>query len=93
MRITVNELMREDGTSPFEAWFNKLNAAAASKVTTALYRLEHGNFSNVKSVRGGVFECRINFALGAGFILDKMVRKLLCFWVGEQRKGNKQIST
>ena len=64
MKITINEFINDGNTSPFEAWFNKLNAAAASKVTTALYRLEYGNFSNVKSVHGGVFEYRINFGPG-----------------------------
>ena len=37
---------------------------AASKVTTALYRLEQGNFSNVQSVGGGVFEYKIDFGPG-----------------------------
>jgi hypothetical protein len=31
-----------------------LNARAAVKVSTALYRLEQGNFSNTKGVGGGI---------------------------------------
>jgi len=41
-----------------------VDAAAAAKVTTALRRLELGNFSNVKGVGGGVFEYRIDFGPG-----------------------------
>lgn len=41
-----------------------MDAAAAAKVTTALRRLELGNFSNVKGVGGGVFEYRIDFGPG-----------------------------
>lgn len=64
MKVTIQELINTDGVSPFQRWFNKLNAPAAAKITTALYRLEAGNFSNVKSVLGGVFEYRIDFGPG-----------------------------
>jgi putative addiction module killer protein len=60
---TVREFLRE-GSSPFGDWFTDLDSTAASKVTTALYRLEHGNFSNVQSVGGGVFEYKIDFGPG-----------------------------
>ena len=60
---TVREFLRE-GSSPFADWFTDLDATAASKVTTALYRLEQGNFSNVQSVGGGVFEYKIDFGPG-----------------------------
>ena len=46
---TVREFLRE-GSSPFADWFTDLDSTAASKVTTGLYRLEQGNFSNVQSV-------------------------------------------
>ena len=36
----------------------------AAKVATALYRLELGNFSSVKSVGAGVYECKIDFGPG-----------------------------
>ena len=42
------------GSSPFAGWFQGLDAAAAAKVTTAIRRLELGNFSNVKGVGGQV---------------------------------------
>ena len=51
----------EDGKSPYVKWFNGLNAPAAIKITTALERIEDGNFSNAKAVGAGVSECKINF--------------------------------
>ena len=33
-------------------------------MTTALYRVGLGNFSNTKSVGAGVYECKINFGPG-----------------------------
>ncbi len=41
-----------------------MNAEAAAKVAVALYRLEQGNFSNVKSVGKGVSEYKIDFGPG-----------------------------
>lgn len=61
LRIVV--YLRE-GKSLFERWFNSLDATSAAKVTTALYRLELGNFSNVKSIGRGVMEYRIDFGPG-----------------------------
>lgn len=59
----VVEYLRE-GASPFGIWFTGLASHAAAKVATALYRLEQGNFSNVKSVGKGVSECKIDFGPG-----------------------------
>jgi putative addiction module killer protein len=58
------EYLDEKGRSPFEIWFNKINAQAAAKVTTALVRLEGGNTSNVKSLGRGVHELKIDFGPG-----------------------------
>ena len=41
-----------------------MNAVAAAKITTALYRMEQGNFSNAKSVGSGVFEYKVDFGPG-----------------------------
>ncbi|MGW8178514.1 MAG: type II toxin-antitoxin system RelE/ParE family toxin [bacterium] len=49
------------GVSVFGKWFSSLDAQAAAKVATALYRLEQGNFSHVKSEGQGVSEYRIDF--------------------------------
>jgi putative addiction module killer protein len=62
--IDLREYREGRGGSPFRKWFDSLHAEAARKVTTALYRLGLGNFSNTKSVGAGVYECRINFGPG-----------------------------
>jgi putative addiction module killer protein len=62
--IEIREYLDPYDRSPYGRWFERLNAPAAAKVATALYRLEQGNFSNVKGVGGGVFEQRINFGPG-----------------------------
>ena len=62
--MTVLEYLDPAGSSPFAVWFRSLDATAAARVTTALRRLELGNFSNVKGVGAGVFEYRIDFGSG-----------------------------
>lgn len=64
MKVKIEEFIRDDGSSPFEKWFKRLNAIAAAKVTTALYRMELGNYSNVEGVGEGVFEYKLNFGPG-----------------------------
>jgi putative component of toxin-antitoxin plasmid stabilization module len=61
--LRILEYLDASGQSPFARWFGRLNPTAAAKVTIALYRLEHGNFSNVKGVSAGVGD-RIIILLG-----------------------------
>ena len=62
--VQILEYLDPRGKSPYAAWFDNLSADAAAKVAAALYRLEGGNFSNVKGVSEGVFERRIDFGPG-----------------------------
>jgi putative addiction module killer protein len=64
MKTIVREYLDEEGRSPYGRWFRNLDAIAAAKTATAVYRLEQGNFSNVKSLGDGVFEYRIDFGFG-----------------------------
>lgn len=62
--VTVLEFLDREGSSPFANWFGRLDAIAAAKVTTAVRRMELGNFSNVKGVGAGVLEYRVDFGPG-----------------------------
>ena len=62
--ITIREYLDPRGHSPFARWFESLSSPAAAKITTALIRIEQGNFSNAKGVGAGVYECRIDFGPG-----------------------------
>ncbi len=62
--IEVREYLDERGDSHFADWFRALDAQAAAKVGTALYRMEQGNLSAVKGVGSGVFEFRIDSGPG-----------------------------
>lgn len=62
--MVVREYLDETGVSFFAIWFERLDSSAAAKVATVLYRLEQGNFSNVKGVGKGLYEAKIHFGPG-----------------------------
>jgi putative addiction module killer protein len=64
LAIGLRGYVDDKGNQPFAQWFGDLASDAAARVTTALTRIEQGNFSNVKSVGAGVLECRIDFGPG-----------------------------
>jgi putative addiction module killer protein len=62
--VEIFEYLDPNGRCPYAEWFDDLNPAAAAKVVISLTRLSQGNFSNAKSVGGGVHEYRIDFGPG-----------------------------
>jgi len=85
-RIVI-EYLDEHGNSPFARWFADTNTAAAVKVTTALYRLEQGNFSNTKSVGKGVFEYKIDFGPGYRIYFGEDGNDLILLLTGGTKKS------
>lgn len=83
--IRVVEYLDTLGRSPFRGWFKDLNAEAAARVTTALYRLGQGNFSNVQGA-GGVFEYRIDFGPGYRIYFGKDGETLVVLLGGSTKK-------
>lgn len=52
MKIKLEEYIRDDGSNPYQHWFDGLDAQAAAKVAVAKVRMELGNLSSVKWFRG-----------------------------------------
>jgi putative addiction module killer protein len=92
--LTVREFLERDGSSPFGKWFAGLDATAAAKITTAVLRMELGNFSNVKGVGAGVFEYRIDFGPGYRIYFGKDGDTLVILLAGGTKKGqDRDIAT
>lgn len=96
--IEVEEYLQEDGSSPFQKWFDSLNARAATKVTVVLDRIEQGNLGDVEPVGEGVSERRIDFGPGYriyfGTVRDKSSIKLVILLCGgSKKKQSKDIET
>ena len=88
--LELREYLDREGRSPFRAWRARLNQEARQKVTTALYRLGLGNFSNVQGVGAGVFEYRINFGPGYRIYFGKDGEQIVILLGGgtKQRQQN-----
>jgi putative addiction module killer protein len=86
MTISVREYVDSKGVSPFAHWLDGLDAIAAAKVATALYRLEQGNFSRVEGVGAGVFQCKINFGPGYRVYFGKDGEALIILLGGGSKK-------
>lgn len=81
----VIEYLRE-GSSPFESWFEGLDSRAAAKVAVALYRLEQGNVSNVKTVGKGVAEYKIDFGPGCRIYFGQEGHEVVILLGGGSKK-------
>jgi putative addiction module killer protein len=77
--IDVREYVAEDGSSPYKKWFDSLNVQAAAKVAVAATRIAQGNFSNAKSVGGGLQEYRIDFEPGYRIYFGRDGDRLIIF--------------
>ncbi len=85
-KMKVQEYIREDGSSPYEKWFNSLDVQAAAKVTVALSRLELGNTSNIKWING-IGEYRINWGPGYRIYLVMEGKQLIILFGGGTKKS------
>ena len=91
--MITQEYLEAQGCSPFGRWFDDLDARAAAKVVSALYQLQQGNQSEVKSVGGGVFERRIHFGPGYRvYFARETDRIILLLAGGTKTRQNKDIA-
>src|SRR5579863_6217419 len=88
--VQIVEYVDASGRSAYGRWFERLNAPAAAKVATALYRLSQGNFSNVKGVGGGVFEQRIDFGPGYRIYFGKQGDTLVVLLGGSTKQRQQE---
>lgn len=84
--MIVDEYVREDGSSPFRAWFDGLDAQAAAKVATAVLRLELGNMSSLKWIGSGLGEYRIDWGPGYRLYLARDGDALIVLFTGGTKK-------
>jgi putative addiction module killer protein len=82
MRMKVVEYIRDDGSIPFQRWFESLDRHAAAKVATARARLELGNTSAVKWLGGGIGEYRIDWGPGYRIYLAQDGQTLIVLFGG-----------
>jgi putative addiction module killer protein len=88
--MDLREYQDGRGHSPFAAWFNSLDPAAASKITVALTRLGLGNTSNAKGVGAGVFELKVDFGPGYRVYFGKDGNEIVILLGGGTKKRQRR---
>ena len=83
--MKVQEYLREDQSSPYQTWFNSLDAMAAAKVAVAISRLELGNTSNIKWF-DGIGEYKIDWGAGYRIYLAQEGKQLIILFGGGTKK-------
>ena len=86
MKYLVEEYLDKQDRASFSVWFNQLDPHAAAKVAVARYRLELGNFSNVKSVGSGVYEYKMDFGPGYRIYFGQDGKELIILLGGGTKK-------
>ncbi len=86
--LRVEEYVREDGSNPYRRWFESLDAQAAAKVATAVYRLGIGNTSNVKWF-AGIGERIIDWGPGYRVYLAQDGTSLIMLFGGGTKRGQR----
>ena len=84
--MKVQEYIQEDGSNPYQKWFDNLDAIAAAKVTVAKSRLALGNTSNIKWF-DGIGEYRIDWGAGYRIYLAQDGNQLIVLFGGGTKKG------
>jgi putative addiction module killer protein len=84
--MEIQEYLREDGSNPYKEWFDSLDTQAAKKIAVARSRLELGNTSNIKWLKGGIGEYKINWGPGYRIYLAQEGNQLVILFGG----GTKQ---
>ena len=84
--IRVEEYITEEGKSPFAEWFDDLDAHAANKVNVYLTRIEQGNSSNLKPIKGAFQEVIIDWGPGYRVYVGKDGDKLIILLGGGTKK-------
>lgn len=85
--IEIREYIAINGKTPFANWFDGLDSQAASKVTTYLLRIEQGNFSQLKPIKGSFGEVRIDWGPGYRIYVGKDGPRLIVLFGGGVKKG------
>jgi len=88
--IELRGYIDERGNRRFAKWFEALDPAAAAKVTIALTRMEHGNFSNTKGAGAGVYEYKIDFGPGYRIYFGKDGDALVILLGGGTKKRQRK---
>nr|QGT50644.1 hypothetical protein Elusimicrob1349_1140 [uncultured Elusimicrobia bacterium] len=75
-----------NGKSPFIEWRDSLDRLTASRVRSAINRMEHGNFGDWKIISPGLCEMRLFFAGGLRIYYTERNGQIIILLCGGDKK-------
>jgi len=91
--VEIREYLDPSGRSPFGLWFAGLDARTAARVTAYILRLQGGNTGAAKSLRGGLYELRIDTGPGYRvYFAHEGETLVILFGGGTKRRQEKDIA-
>jgi putative addiction module killer protein len=86
MVVEVLEYVDARGRIPYRDWVIKLDASVGARISSAILRLELGNFSQSKGVGAGVYEIRLDFGPGYRVYFGKNGEQLVILLGGGTKR-------
>ncbi len=75
-------------TTQFARWFSSLrDARAVARIADRLKRASNGNFGDYKSVKGGVFEMRVDYGPGYRVYFFRRGKELVILLCGGDKRS------
>lgn len=75
------------GKEPYSDWENRLDKVTRAIVIARLARLRQGNFGDVKPIKSGVWELRIDYGPGYRIYLGKKGLAFVVLLIGGSKKS------
>src|SRR5690606_2143089 len=71
---------------PFFEWLEKIDYADRVKIKAVLTRIEAGNLGNFKSLKGGLYECKIDIGPGYRIYYAKVANTIILLLAGGSKR-------
>ena len=83
----VKYFVKENGSSPFEDWLNKLEIKLQAIVVRFIQRVaQGGSKKSIKALKDGIFEIKINYGPGYRLYFAEDGNEIIILLVGGDKK-------
>ncbi|NOX60805.1 MAG: type II toxin-antitoxin system RelE/ParE family toxin [Chloroflexi bacterium] len=87
----LEEYVTAKGKNPFREWLHGLrDIRARAKIRVRLNRIRLGNFGDVKSLGGGIFELRIRYGPGYRVYFARTERRIVLLLCGGDKSTQRR---
>ena len=94
MKISLEMYRTQNGSCPYEEWFNELDAETAVRIGRSIFRMKDGNFSGCKPIKDGhvkgVFERTMDFGPGWRVYYGRDGETLVLLLTGGSKKSQRR---